>query len=331
MPEGMVEATVNMRTNDRNNPVQPITIRAQNWDSNIKIVEGNITDVRFDKQTDILYFTTSQPNRFTAYDTRSKTILRELVLDKEPTCFSISEDRSKAIIGYGGKISIVNMANFTVAKEFETDQDVFDIDWVDASGCCYDGGNNYLYWLDVNTGNTTSSSKNYGNYMVRKIPGYIVANTQYEALFYDLSRSEKKPAITIRDMGNIWFSEDGAFIYGESSIFRLSSFLSQGHVLSDSYLPYPSDNNSISWIDHHAATNSIWILPLYDFNKRILQYDDSRYTLVKSYYYEDNYDNPVQPQYVFANGAGTELTVIRETYDIPSAWSLEFIPAGIRN
>jgi hypothetical protein len=82
----------------------------------------------------------------------------------------------------------------------------------------------------------------------------------------------------------------------------------------------------------------LWVLPYYNFYesnpKKILQLEANDFSLVNTYYYDDYYktstsvEYPVQAYYVFANGQGTELIVIRnveESYGI-NAWSLEHIP-----
>ena len=94
----------------------------------VKSIEGNITDAYLDQQTDILYFTTGQPNRFVAYDISAKTIIRELSLSHAPSCFSMLEDGSKALIGHSGYITCVDMNSFSVIKTIEVNYNIYDIE-----------------------------------------------------------------------------------------------------------------------------------------------------------------------------------------------------------
>ena len=136
------------------------------------------------------------------------------------------------------------------------------------------------------------------------------------------------------NFGEFWPSADGNYLFCSSrDIYRVSSLLSSSdYYISPigSFTPYP---NQIYWIDHSAASHSVWILSsspdYYDNSRReILQYEDNDYTRVKTYFYDDYYNgNPVQAHYVFANGTGSELVVIKNIVSDNNLndWSIEHV------
>jgi hypothetical protein len=348
MSAGVNTATIHIKTNDKKNPVYSFSVIARsgsNNPENIKAIEGVITDAWFDNRTDILYLTTSQPNRLLAYDTKTKAVTRELGLSKAPTCFSVSEDGHKAVIGHGGLISYVDMDNFSVSKTLDANCNIFDIAWAVDDWSCYTEAGHYdvqwtnLYWINLNNENISRSSSNiYENCRIKKVPhqDYVIVselNLSSGVYVFDSNSREEKNDIFI-SFRDFWFLNDGEFIISSSrNIYRTSSVLalsgySSGGLSAIDMLKYDTSYD-LSWIDYCTATNSLWVLPKKSYNEtdnKILQFEANDYTPVGSYYYDDYYNGyPVQARYVFANGAGTELTVVRNTAD-GNTWSLEFIP-----
>ena len=345
---GVNSTTIYLKTNDKNTPSYPIAVSAQNHTANpenIKPITGNITDAYYDKQSDIMFITTTQPNRLLAYDTKNRTIARELSLNNASTRFRLSEDGHKAIIGQNGFITVIDMENFEIIKTIEVNSIVHDIEWANDDWCCYTerGHWSYLYWVNLNTNET---SRNYGIYgegcVLYKIPAQnyiLVAEVGISSGVYTFDIDTKEMKNEFRNyFGNFWVSEDGTYIftgsisdyYGGSCITKTSSFLDNvDHVpcvgwFSPSFYWAP-------WIDHHAASHSVWVLVPSDFEysqqRDIIQYDANDYKRIKTYYYDDSYnDNLVRAHYVFANKAGTELVVIRNVTTGDATWSLEFIP-----
>ena len=133
-------------------------------------------------------------------------------------------------------------------------------------------------------------------------------------------------------INNFWFSYDGNYLFSEwNHIYRTSSFFTSDYDVSPigKFLPEPQYN--FFWIDHHAASHSVWIIVssygyYYDEQREIRQYEDNDYTRKAIYYYDDVYNGrSVKAHYVFANSEGTELVVIRNTTNGNAMWSLEFV------
>ena len=353
LPSSNNTATIYLKTNDKNNPSVPITVTAHGNVSNpenIKEIQGNITDACMDKKTDILYLTTNQPNRFVAFDTKAKAVVRELSLNHAPTCFSISEDSRKAVIGHGGYISSVDMENFSVSKIVETDHTISNIEWGTDGWCCYSVPNvqwTSLYWVNLDSLYTDYSDQIYGSCALHKIPNqnYIIgAETMISGGIYVFDINTRKRVYRNSSfLGNFCFSENGLFTFSYSKgntgfsndgkVYRTSSFFTENYtVIVTPIAVFTSSPNRLYGIDHHAASGNVWVLApssdnYYDQQREIIQYDDNDYFRKKTYYYSDYYNNrPVQAQYVFANQAGTELIVIRNATEGNFMWSLEFIP-----
>jgi len=347
VPNGQQPIIIYLKTNDKNNTSYAITVTATNYTANpenIREINGTITDAWADKSNNILYLATSQPNRLLAYNMKTRTIDRELALSKAPTCFSISEDGHKAIIGHSGLISSVNIDNFSVTKTIEVNYNIFDIEWGTDNWCCYTGPADLqwsnLYWINLDTNETSNSGASlYGGSILRKVPGqnYIVAseiNLSSGVHIYN-SNSKEEEYYIFTYIGNFWFSETGTYLFSGKNIYRTSQLFSTTDYAYD--LP-PIDNFSpvpyqTYWIDHSSASHSVLILSsasdyYFDTQREILQYEDNDYTRVKTYYYDDYYNGyPAQAQYVFANGTGDELVVIKNVVSDNNLndWSIEHV------
>ncbi|MCL1937452.1 MAG: hypothetical protein FWF52_03530 [Candidatus Azobacteroides sp.] len=342
VPSGVNTITIYLKTNDKDNLSLPIAVTASNYVANsndVKAIEGNVTDVRLDRQSDILYFTTSQPNRFVAYDIKNRTIAREISLNYAPTCFSLSEDGRNAVIGHSGYVSSIDMDRFSVTKTIEVNHIVSDIEWAKDGWCCYTENSmqwSYLYWINLNTNEASENGSLYGGCMLRKMPNqdYIMAsevNLSSGVYIFDISTRNKKYDDFIY-VGNFWFSEKGTYLFSGENIYRTSSFFTQDYSSISPIGRFSPAPNRVFWVDHHEAKHNVWILSspsdyYSDENPRnILQYEDNDYTRKAVYCFDNLYGSRlVQAQYVFANNAGTELVVLRNAiYDV--MWSLEFVP-----
>jgi hypothetical protein len=354
IPPGLSTAIIYLKTNDKNTPSYPITVITRNNvanPDNVKEITGNITDAYLDRQSDILYLTTNQPNRFLAYDIKNKTLVHELSLNYAPACFSLSEDRRKAVVGHSGYVTSVDIVNFSVTKTLEVNYNLFDIEWGAGSWYCYTPGEEvqhyYLQWKNLDTGEIYDARREdvwgngslYGRTLIKKIPrqDYIVASklatTPTGITVFDF-QNRNPVRYFHEDIGNFWFSSDGNYLFSSrNQIYRTSLFFTTSDLLIPPIGKFSPAPVRIHWIDHHAVSHSVWVLSsssdYYDDKQReIIQYDDNDFIRkTTSYYYDDYYnDRPVLAHYVFANNAGTELIVIRNATDGGALWSLEFMP-----
>ena len=340
---GLNSATIHLVSNDPNTPSYPITVaaRAPGNSANVRSLEGNIVDVAFDKNNDILHYITSMPNKLVVYDATNKTVLQEVALSKAPTCFAITEDWTKAAIGHDGMISAVNLQNYTVKQTFNFSHAIGDIAWAEEDWLCYtkaDGYSNNLLW--INTESTEMDDSRDGELsrasVIKKVPNksFVVATGYYDRFVVYDTFNRRVKALSQTDFFNFWLSEDGqytfssdGFVYDNSSIATSSNdiyfYLDKiGQMRDYNYYFY-----SI-WMDHSSYTNSLWSIS--DNNYNVSQFDDN-YTLVNAYVYDNLYQPDVETaaydvraHYVFANSTGTELSVLRKGNG-NNNWSVEFI------
>jgi len=354
LPPGINTTTINLKSNDKNQPLLAITVIAQSDKANPEIIElaGNITDAFMDKQSDILYLTTNQPNRMIAFDTKTRTIARELQLPRAPNCFSLSEDGGKAVVGHGGYISYIDMEKFSVIKTIEVSFNVFDIEWGADNWICYTPSRDFehfyfMQWKNIDTEKNEDTPYGlgilFGGTLIKRIPHqkYIVASRLFASptgiTIFDIQ--ERAPVKYFhQDINKFWFSSNGRYLFSSTNeIYSTSSFFDSanvdyGNVSAINRFAISDGRFAINWIDHHADTQSVWVLASVwkDFwsepHDEIFLFEDNDFTRKTTFDCDDLHNGrPVQAHYVFANQAGTELTVIRNATSGNFMWSLEFI------
>lgn len=349
LPAGMNTVTFYWKTNAPNKSSIPftVTLRVPGVNANVHALEGNIVDAQFDKNTNTLYYVTGQPNKLVAYDVNTKTVVHEVALSKAPTCMAISEDFAKAAVGHGGMISAIDLKSYTVTRTIEYGFTIYDMEWTKEDWFCFTKAGTYmnnLLWVNTQSLETAESDDmemDEGTY-VKRVPNqpYVIAARRYSSpsgiTVFDINTKLEKN-YRHQSIGNYWFSSDGLYM-----------FESNGNVYSTTAIAAPTGRNpenistigklktpdspyyyNLPWIDYSSASKSVWAL---SGSTLIYQFEDNDYTLVKTYTYDNLYQPDaqteayeVQAQYIFANGLGTELTVLRKGGN-NNIWSVEFIP-----
>lgn len=351
---GQNTATIILKSNDISNPSYNITVIAvaPGNNKNIHTLEGNITDAVLNKNTNILYYVTSTPNKFVAYDVVARTVVNEIDLSKAPTCFAISEDWTKAAVGHNGFMSAINLQTNTVSATYSLDYSVNDIAWAENDWFSYtqNGGSfSGLHWINTADGTLYDDADKYsldGKAVVKKVPNqpYLIATrnlTSPSGFFaFDISAKSKK-SYSHMDLYNFWFSEDGEYIFSRNlNVYRTTS--STGATST-----FDADINAIGkinlgntsyyglqYIDH--STNYLWILQNTSYSSDestiLYQVEDNDYTLVKNIVYDvffqsDSQTSPVtlNAHYVFANKTETELVVLCKGLT-NNTWVIQFVP-----
>ena len=351
---GLNSATIYLTSNDPVNPSYPITVTARTPgdNANVRALEGNVVDATFDKDAGILYYITSLPDKLVAYDVTTKTVLREIILSKMPTSFAITEDRAKAMVGHNGMVSMVNLQNYSVTRTLELDYSVYDVAWAkDDWFCLTKAGSSFSrpLWINAETSEIVTTNDQQlldGASIVKKVPSqqYVIASRMQTSpnglIVYDASTKLLKSYSHI-DFGDFWFSEDGRYTFSrDGNVYRTSSATNSddkfnNEINSIGQLGGSSNSYFYSfWIDHSSSSNSIWALSYNIYaepTSNIYRFEDNNYTLVKTYAYSDLYQPDdhtvyyeVMAHYVFANKAGTVLSVLRKGID-NNNWSIEFI------
>jgi hypothetical protein len=351
LSEGMNYAIINIKTNDPENPVERISIRCRNGSTNsdnVKAISGTVTDAWFDKQSNILYISTKQPNRLLLYDTKTKTPAHEIVLPNAPNCFSMSEDKSRVAVGHDGKISYIDMSTHAVVKSVEVESIVFDIEWGEGDWCCYTPGTQVqhcnLKWINAVSNELDESMSNgsniYGGTIVKKIPrqNYIIATSltlSPGGIIVFNSQTREYSNYFHESIGPFWFSSDGSYLFDSYYNVYRTSALSEEDILPIAKLDL--NDHGVKWIDYDPVTGSLWIISHNYFDGpdfKIRQLETNDYTLVYTFGYDDYYmtevngeyaEYRVEAHYVFANSSSNELLVIKNLMDQGNAWSIEHI------
>lgn len=348
---GMNSATIELKSNDPNNPSYSISVIARTPGDNINVrgVEGNIIDATFDRSTNTLYYVTSQPNKLVAYDVTERRIVREVALNKAPTCLAVSEDFTKAAVGHGGLISAINMDNFSVLRTFEYGYTIYDMEWAKDDWFCYTKAGTYmnnLLWINISTSETAESDDNEmdeGTYL-KKVPAqpFVIAARRYSSptgiTVFDVDTKLEK-SYRHQSIGNYWFTSEGQYMLeSNGNVYRVNAIVDPTGrnpeyitAIGQMQVPNASYNLSFSWIDYSSVLENIWALS----GSMIYQFEDNDYTLINTYYYDNLYKpegqttaHEVQARYVFSNSSGTELSVLRKGKE-NNNWSVEFIQVEV--
>ncbi|GAO30361.1 YncE family protein [Geofilum rubicundum] len=350
---GLNSATIYLKSNDSNNPSYPISVTARAVGNNVNIqaLEGHITDASFDKGSNTLYYVTGQPNKLVAYDVNAREILYEVPLSKAPTCLALSEDYSKALVGHGGRISVVDMTSHSVTKTIEVSGILADIEWAAYNWCAYTESGDFdvqhtsVYWVNLSNGYAMEGSRVYEDCLIKKVPGqnYIIGSeTEVSSgvYVYDImDRSEK--ADIFESFDDFWFVGN-YIISSKGRVYRLSDAISKDGYVTDGLssiasLAFSGDSYyyTIPWMDYCRSSHSVFALKYQNYQSispEIYQFEDNDFTLTQTYSYDNLYQPDaqaapyeVQAHYLFSNSLGTELSVLRKGSD-NNFWSIEFVP-----
>lgn len=353
MSPGQNSATVSLITNDSSYPNYSINVivYAPGSSENIRAIDGNVTDAVFNKNTNILYYVTSNPNSFVAYDVVGRTVLNKIPLSKAPTSLAISEDWTKAAVGQNGFLTAINLSSNTVTSVYSLNCSVYDIAWAENDWFCYtqNGGDfSGLHWINTANGALYDDPETYsldGSTIIKKVPNqpYLIAtrgSTSPSGFFaYDIAKRSKK-SYAHMDLTNFWFAENGDYIFGKNlSVYRTTSStqstdkfnatinaISKINTGTQSYygLQYIYNSNNYLWVLQKNSYSS-------DLPTSLYQIEDNDYNFVNKYNYDLMYQpnaqtNPfdVNANYVFTNKEETEIVVLCKGIS-NNFWIMQFI------
>lgn len=353
---GQNTAVIRLKTNDNNHPSSNITVFAYAPGSgdNIRTVEGDIMDAVFNTQTNILYYVTSAPNMFVAYDAEARKVLNEVQLSKAPVCFAISEDWTKAAVGHNGLISAIDVSGNTLLASYEVNYSVNDIAWGENDWFCFtqNGGSfSRLHWINLSDGtmyDDTNTHQVDGKSVVKKVPGqgYLIATrnatTPSGFIAYDVASKSVK-SYSHMDLFNFWFSADGEYVFATNqNVYRTSASTGSNDTFNTTINPVGKINTGMQLyygLQHvWHSNNYLWVLVKTSYSgdelTTLCQVEDNDYTLVSKIYYDLLYQADAQTtpvnltaKYVFAKSDETELVVLTKGIGT-SSWLVQFIPVG---
>lgn len=349
---GQNTAVVQLKSNDSLRPSYSITVTAvaPGDNANTRAVVGDIIDVAFDQKSNTLFYVTSAPSKFIAYNVKTKSIVHEIALSKVPTCFAISEDWTKAAVGHNGSLSAINLSDYTLTANYIADYSINDIVWAEGDWFCYTpkGGNfTNLHWVNIANGNkidNTSSGNLDASSTIKKVPNqpFIIATRggSSPSGFFSFSIATKSlKSYSHMSLSNFWLSEDGEYVFAKNTnVYRTTSSTGSSDTFNANINAIAKINligssYNINFINH--SHRSLWLIYNDSFSNdsptSVYQYEDNDYTLLKKYEYNQLYQPNAQANtmnvkatYVFANNEETEIVVLCK--DIASnVWNMQFV------
>jgi hypothetical protein len=357
-PEGKSNAEIVLKTNDKNHPETKITVSISNRTGNgdnIFDIQGTVTDAAFDKNRDLLYITTAQPNQLLVFNAATKSQDYSIELNKAPSCLSLTENGQIAAVGHNGLISIIDLTN-TLQQSFTVSIPIFDIEWADDNYICFSESDlndvqwTKLRWLNLTTGSVESDEALiYQNCAIKKTPAknYIIASeTQVSSGLYTYDINEKKQKNQVfQETGNLWFFKNGDyFLSSYGKIFDTES-LTKLEGYDYNYSAFDQLRNGLTNIisaDYCTATDRLWVLPRNDYSMSTAQfaakietndfYSEKQYVL-DDIYVRDGKEYNVGGYYIFVNSSGSEVFVLKNQInyrwdsDFNNVWSIEYFNA----
>lgn len=278
LSDGQNTAIVTLKTNDDTKSAYEITVTATTTGDNANkfAIEGEIIDAVFNKNTSTLYYTTSSPSKFIAYNISAQTIINELELSKSPTCLAISEDWTKAAIGHNGYMSAIDLSSNTLTAIYSLDYAVNDISWAENDWFCYTqkGGSSCgLHWINITDGSSyddPDDNRLDGSSVVKKVPGqsYLIATrnaTSPSGFFaYDIATKSKK-SYAHMSLTNFWFSENGEYVFARNrDVYRTSSSTESDETFNNTInaiATIETEYNSYYGLEYvYHSNNNLWVI-----------------------------------------------------------------------
>lgn len=350
---GINKAVIKLYSNDVSGKVIDIEVIARGEGNNASTfaIEGNVVDAVVDKSKNRLIYAVSQPNKLVFFDMDSKSVEHEITLGYSPTCFTMAEDFSSAIVGHGGRLSVINLINYSVEKVITVNQNVFDVAWSDSASYYFSElayNSDEIFLVDSKKGSVTAVSLRDvdGKTILKKVPGdsFIIGTRRQTSPsgFFAFNTAENKlQSYAHKDLYDCWFSEDGIYIYARTGdIYRTSTATDATDTFNATVNPIAvfsqsgGDNTRFYplWADHCHEGNKIFIINNdYQGLSLIYQFDDIDYKLFKSIIYDKYYQYQqtgvryeVKANYVFSNRSGSEVAVLKKAKDNP-VWAIEFL------
>ena len=322
-------------------------------------MEGQVTDAKQRNEAGVVAVCTISPNSLVVINTNNGE-KRVLPLDKSPSCLSISEDGSKAVIGYTvAAASLVDLRTLAVEKEYTIDCIPFDLVYGN-NGWCYISPSTgqwvKLTNLNLSTSEIVNGTNSYTLYektTLRKIKGktgMVGTRTTLSPtgiLIFDLSRGVASDSISYyhTSLGRFWITQDGTKLFDSyKNVYNLPPFDGLFHPETPSQYGRIADNAyNVTAFDHNQATSRVFLSFSSNdysssFSSSIAGYDVTSLNKLANFYVTDyvltengsktRYEAVVR--YLFTNKDGTALFALKnmkETYN-REYWALERFTIG---
>lgn len=274
----MVTEVYNLATSISNDIGESLPFFAQvkNYKEDKWLIDGEIIDAEYNRSNDVIIAISESPYELRKLDPFTNSF-ESIVLNVRPTCVSVSQDGSHAVVGHNGSFTYVNLITMEIENNFPLTIDVYDIiiapnNWVYATS---NSGYDKIKCINLANGqeveNTYDYHGNVGQYTKIKLHpsgDYIYSpsnNLTPERLSkYDIREGLidflYSTSIANNDYeigGDIWISEDGSKAFTKSrNVFALSENQDDDMVYDG--MLYGDDK--IQTLDYSVNANRIYVI-----------------------------------------------------------------------
>lgn len=348
---GEYSGKITIESNDKEHPLSQIEVKVRVSDpKNMYAIEGTVKDCEFDKNRNILYIATAQPDKILVYDTDNGMKVTQYDLPGNTHCLTLSENGQYVLVGQDKQLSVINLSDFS-EKRIPLDFDVADVADGD-NGFYYLSsykGNNLngdFYSYEISTGTMTLS--NYYTDLIEgdrivKVKGKPCLFTTRSATspggIYWIDISEGKPQLLLyrhEDTNNrLWYAGNRLFTRLGYQYSLTNEELSEKTRLDN--LPKNSNQTTLRrfflGFDVNPQTKSIWgsgyfevqqvdSKPLISRQYKIIEWDLNTLEIkrtVEPSYYDTVYNGKTNeyatlPHYIFTNSRGEKMYLVKNIY-----------------
>lgn len=310
-------------------------------------IEGKVVGSTFDKQRNLLYMASHQPNKIQIYDIQNN-IRKEVLLSKDVTSVSLSEDGQTLFAGQKGLLSVYRSEDLSLLHEINTTFSINDA--VDAMNGFYYFSNkedyvgnsfNNLYQFNVLSGEvkklSTPENDMLGGYILKlkNRDNLLATRSDYTPTGLALIDISTQTPVSLKywhqDIGRkLWQVNDGSLILSsEGKIFKTPYNSPDNNlVILENLKPWGGeegnfDSQAFRWFDESSQTQSIWGIYYghralkdygYDY-PQVLEWNKENYQIKRNIEYShyrttidgQTDDYPTLPHYIFSNSTGNKI------------------------
>ncbi len=251
------------------------TLKAQlNQFNNTKwILDRNIIDATFCKETNKFIIVSANPNRLSILDpdTRQTT---SVSLNSTPRCLTVLSNGSLAAVGQNGFVTYVNLLTNQIDKEYPVSCNAFDIALGDNKWAYItpnEGQWTYLRCINYADGTETLHTQTGNHTIYDHTRVQLQPNTNFLYLCETTGSSSSLEKMDIQagtanylyekfdanTWGNFWFSEDGQRIFTISKSVYKTSDLQANDMLYNGSI---ESAEILHWADHSAAADRVFVI-----------------------------------------------------------------------
>ncbi|MES2690203.1 MAG: hypothetical protein V4658_07355 [Bacteroidota bacterium] len=290
-----------------------------------------IKDVAFDQLNSMLYFISGNSTSLFRYDLKTAAF-DKLPVNYRPTCIGISPDSKYAAIGQDGKVTFVDLANFTVNKTADVGFEVYDIE-MSNNDMAYLSANaeSGLYGLSLAGASVFNFSIQ--NFREKQINLALDAGGQF---IYCATTQSSDNTVSKMSLGNdtpylyrstthgaganIWLSENGKLLFGDvGNVFNSDDLSSSGSFSNRGRITYAA--HSLKQHSAYVVLNNIFT----EVRPDVYVFDPATFalkgTIKMDKYVHINYqatktELEAEPRFIFYNKDQDELLLVTRLTDV---------------